>query len=121
MYFFEKKVEEYSEKKINKEVEFVSFLEINSKTSELWNLSKSIECIASHLYLIDSDKIIGHPQSVFLFNLDKRQTDNSKCFYVYMKELIELNLEISPFIGFIFKMSQSNQEKSSFKQINYGD
>lgn len=37
---------EYSKKKISEELEFLSFLGMNSKTSELWNLSKSIEHIA---------------------------------------------------------------------------
>ncbi|KAK8847192.1 hypothetical protein M9Y10_019775 [Tritrichomonas musculus] len=46
------------EKKISEKLEFASFLEMNSDSSEMWNQSKIIEYIASKLYSIDTDEII---------------------------------------------------------------
>lgn len=54
------KLDELFEKKISEELEFVSFLDMN-----FWNPSKSIECIASNFFLIDKEKIIDLPKTVF--------------------------------------------------------
>ena len=45
--------EENFEKKISSKLDFVSFLEKNSDSGEMWNQSKTIDYIASKLYLIE--------------------------------------------------------------------
>ena len=87
---FEKEDDENSEKKINKELKFLSFLEICSESTEVWNRSKSIEYIASHLYSIDADKIIDLPKAVFysILKNDKLTIDSEDWLLNLIDEFI---------------------------------
>ena len=55
---FEYDRKENFEKKIIGKLDFDSFLEMNSNSSEMWYQSKTIEDITTNLYSIDTDQII---------------------------------------------------------------
>ena len=63
--FGEEKEDESFEKKVSEKLDFVSFLEMNSDSSEMWDQSKTIEYIASKLYSIEEEQIIDLSRTVF--------------------------------------------------------